>query len=225
MLFRPRSPSFRRVAAPLLSLLLLALTPAPGRAGPPATPAPAPAPPGGGSRWSLGLETSYQFQPVPNPFFKVAGYSGKNPLNYHLVTQIVSVRYRVTDTAGPGPLRGNLEVSGGPIYSAILHGPESFFAGLAFNVRYTFVPRGWPVQPFLEVGGGPGWTDSRGFRYAQQQDFTFTYLLGAGLRYEVTPRWNVTLGALDQHISNAYLTNPNYGFDTVGVRLGAARRF
>ena len=162
---------------------------------------------------------------MPNPFFGIAGRYEKNPLNYKLTTQIVSARYRLTDTAGPGPLRGNLEGSAGLLLSTILHGPESFYAAFEFGFRYTFVPRRFPVQPYVEVRGGLGWCDSRGFRFAQQQDFTFTYLLGAGLRYEFTPRWSGTLGVLDQHISNAYLTNPNHGFDTVGVQVGVARRF
>lgn len=202
---------------------LLALAPAPGRAGVAVSAPPSPTP-SGESRWSLNLETAYLFAPVPNPF-GIGGRYNANPLRYRLATQTVSVYYRLTETAGPGWLRGNLSISTGLLESTILHGPESFYAGYTLGLRYTFVPRNFPVQPYVDVRGGLGWTDSRGFRHAQQQDFTFTYQLTAGLRYELGPRWSVTLSALDQHISNAYLTHPNYGFDTVGVQLGVGRRF
>lgn len=192
-------------------------------------PAPAPAAEIAGDargRFELSLESAYCFVPVPNPFFGLAGLYNKNPLDYQLATQIVSARYQFTGTGGPGPLRGNMEISTGFLYSTITHGPETFYAGYHMGLRYNFVPKSWPrLSPYLEVRGGLGWTDSRGFRYAQQQDFTFTYMLGAGLRYRVDRYWSVTVGVLDQHISNAYLTQPNYGFDSVGVQIGVSRRF
>lgn len=178
-----------------------------------------------GERFSLSLESAYLFQPIANPFFAIAGRYNKNPLDYYLATQIVSVRYRLTDTGGPGPLRGNLGISAGFLGSAIVRGPESFYAGYVMGLRYTFVPRNLALKPYVEVRGGVGWTDSQDFRYAQQQDLTFTYLLGVGVCYDLGPRLSVTLGALDQHISNAYLTRPNYGFDSVGVQFGVTHRF
>ena len=177
-------------------------------------------------RFELSLETAYCFVPVPNPFFGLAGLYNKNPLDYELVTEMVSARYQFTGTGGPGPLRGNMEISAGFLYSTILHGPETFYAGYHMGLRYNFVPKSWPrLSQFLEVRGCLGWTDSRGFRFAQQQDFTFTYMLGAGLRYRIDRHWSVTVGVLDQHISNAYLTQPNYGFDSVGVQVGVSLRF
>jgi hypothetical protein len=176
-------------------------------------------------RWEFSLESAYTFQTIPNPFFALAGLNNKNPLHYRLATQILSARYQLTNPGGPLFLRGTLETSANLVGSVVVHGPESYFIGFALGFRYYFVQPGARLVPYLEVRGGPGQTDSRGFRHAQQQDFTFTYMLGAGLRYDANPHWSATLSVVDQHLSNAYLTNPNYGFDSVGVSVGLIRRF
>ncbi len=170
----------------------------------------------GPNPWSLDIESTYSFTTIPNPFFALAGQYNKNPLDYQLASQILAARYQLTEDGGPGLLRGNVQASGGLIYSAILRGPETFYAGALFGFRYNFSPRNSAWSPYLEVRGGIGWTDCRGFRYAQQQDLCFTYLLGLGLSRKLSPLLSISAGAIDQHISNAYLTNPNYGFDSVG---------
>ncbi len=222
-------PSSHTGLALAVSFCVPALAPSAGRAGSVAPPAPlAPAVQGDG-RLSFSLETAYLFYSIPSPFFSLVGQSYENPYGYELTTQIASARYRLTGTGGPGPFRGNLEGSAGFLYSAILQGPETFYAGYLMGLRYTFVSSSFPVQPYVEVRGGIGWTDSQGsprdLRYAQQEDLAFTYLLGAGVRYDFAPRWSATLGALDQHLSNFYLAKPNFGFDTVGVQLGLTRQF
>jgi len=176
-------------------------------------------------RWEFGLESAYTFVIVPNPFFGIAGQYNKNPRDYKLATQILAARYQFANPGGPLFLRGSLEMSGILVGSAIVEGPESYFFGLGIGFRYYFIQPGARLVPYLEVRGGPGWTDSRGMRFAQQQDFTFTYILGAGVRYDVNRRWSLTASVIDQHLSNAYLTKPNYGFDSVGFSLGAITRF
>lgn len=44
------------------------------------------------------------------------------------------------------------------------------------------------------------------------------FRLGAALGYNLTEKWNVSLQF--EHISNAYLADPNEGMDNFGVRLG-----
>jgi hypothetical protein len=178
-------------------------------------------------RWEFGLESAYLFTVVANPLTAIGGDYTKNQLPYRLATQILSARYRVTDAAGPFFLRGSLQVTGSAIYSAFIEGPEPFFAGLAVGLRYDFVQPGARIVPYVEVRGGPGFTDARQphREYAQQQDFTFTVLMGAGLRYDHSPGVSLSLGVLDQHVSNAYMTRPNYGFDVIGVHLALYLRF
>ena len=178
-------------------------------------------------RWEFSLESAYTFHVVSNPFHSlVAGHLlTPNPIHYHLATQLLAVRYRVTNAAGSWFLRGSLESSATIVGTAIVSGPEDYFAGLALGLRYDFVQAGARLVPFIELRGGPGVTDSRGGLYAQQQDLVFTYLFSAGVRYDLSRRWSVTLGALDQHLSNAYLAPRNYGFDSLGVTLGAFAHF
>jgi hypothetical protein len=176
-------------------------------------------------RLELGLESMYVFKVVPNPFFGMAGSYNKSPIDYRLATQVLSLRYQLTDPSGPSFLRGNWEISGILIGSAIVEGPESYYVGLGGGLRYYFVQPRARLAPFLEVRGTAGFTDSQGYKYAQQQDFTFCYMLGAGLRYDLNERLSLTAAAVDQHLSNAYITRPNYGFDGVGFSLGTVFRF
>jgi hypothetical protein len=172
-------------------------------------------------RLELGLESMYTFVIIPNPFFGMAGLYNTSPIDYKLSTQLLSLRYQLTSPSGPSFLRGNWEISGILIGSVIFEGAESYFVGLGGGLRYYFVQPRARLAPFLEARGAAGFTDSRGYKYAQQQDFTFCYILGAGLRYDLNQRLSLTVSAIDQHLSNAYLTRPNYGFDSVGVSTSA----
>jgi hypothetical protein len=175
--------------------------------------------------WEFTLQSSYQFIAMATPVFLLAGRIEKNPLRYHLATQVLSARCLPTRVWGSGILRGRLEVSANVVGSAIVKGPESFFVGIVPGLRYYFVqPHAW-LLPYVELSGGPGLTDSRGFRFAQQQDFTFTYLLGVGVKGRIGSRSTFTVSVLDQHMSNAYLTHPNYGFDSVGFGVSFGHSF
>ena len=178
-------------------------------------------------RWEFSLESTYTFHIVSNPFHSlIAGRMIEpNQIDYHLATQLLALRYRLTSPAGPWFLRGSLECSATVVATAIVQGSENYFAGLALGFRYDFVQRNGRLVPFIELRGGPGVTDSRGGQYEQQQDLVFTYLFSVGLRYDLSRRWSAELGAVDQHLSDAYLTPRNYGFDSVGVVIGAFAHF
>ena len=178
-------------------------------------------------QWEFSLESTYSFQRVVNPFHSAYNFRREslNPIHYHLATQLLAARYRLTNPHGPWLLRGSFQSSATIVGTAILKGPENYFIGLALGLRYDFVQRGARLVPFIEMRGGPGATDSRGGKNAQQQDLVFTYILSGGLRYDLTRKWSVTLGAVDQHLSNGYLAPHNYGFDAFGVIAGAFARF
>ena len=177
--------------------------------------------------WEFSLESAYTFYVVPNPFRSLA--EGRlrepNPINYNLVTNLLSVRYRLTNAGGPSFLRGSFEASATFVGSVIVRGPESYFAGLAFGLRYDFVQPGARLVPYIEMRSGPGTTDSQGILESQQQDLVFTYLLSAGVRYDCNSRWSITAGVLDQHLSNGNLAEKNYGFDSLGINLGVFAHF
>jgi hypothetical protein len=226
---KPLSPSPGLLAVLKLSLCLLAFAITDNHAGVAPDDRDAHGQPGAAiyqrGRSELGFESIYTFAIVPNPFFAMAGLNNKSPIDYKLSTQVLSLRYQLTNPSGPSFLRGNWEISGLLIGSAIVEGPESYFIGLGGGLRYYFVQPHARLAPFIEVRGAAGFTDSSGTKYAQQQDFTFCYMLGAGLRYDWNQRLSLTASAVDQHLSNAYITSPNYGFDSVGVSLGALIRF
>ena len=177
------------------------------------------------SQWSWGFETLYTFHQFPNPWYLAAGSFHKNPRHYHLATQLASLRHQVTTNAGPGLLRGNLELTATMVGTVVVSGPESYFIGAAFGGRYNFVQPGARLIPFVELRGGAGACDSQGLYQSIQTDLTFTYLIGVGLRFDLNPRSSLTFSVTDQHLSNAWFANPDYGFDSLGATLGVQTHF
>ena len=171
-------------------------------------------------KWEFGLESTYSFAVIPNPFFAIAGLYNKNSLDYKLATQILSLRYQLTNPSGWSFLRGNWEISGLVMATAIVEGPESYFAGLGGGLRYYLFNRvpGWRLSSKCVAQ-----QDSRipaGLCTLSSRISPFPTSLGAGFRYDVNRRLSITASAIDQHLSNAYITRPNYGFDSLGFSLG-----
>jgi hypothetical protein len=172
------------------------------------------------SRWTYDLESSYVFWNIQNPFWLLAGQgAGKNPWSYHLNSYLFGGRYDLTNIGGWGFLRGYWQSSVGVIGADILQGPEHYYAGLIGGLRYLFVPGDGTWSPYVEFREGVGATDASHLYYGQQDDISFMYLFGLGVRYQSDPRWRVSLGIVDQHMSDAYLTKINYGFDSVGFSV------
>jgi hypothetical protein len=172
------------------------------------------------SRWTLDVESSYVFWNIQNPFWLMAGQRGvnnmKNPWSYQLNSYLFGGRYDLTNIGGWGFLRGYWQSSVGIIGADILQGPEHYYVGLIGGLRYLFVPGEGTWSPYVEFREGAGATDASRIWYGQQDDISFMYLFGFGVRYQPDPRWRVSLGIVDQHMSDAYLTKVNYGFDSVG---------
>lgn len=178
------------------------------------------------SRWSFSLEFTYAFKNVENPWFAAALHPHKkNPRAYKFATEILSARYRLTETAGPLFLRGNLEFSFGPMFTEIVKGPESYFVGVASGFRYNFVQPEARLIPYIELRGGFGKSDSRKIYNSLQSDATLSYLLGGGLRYQASSRWSVGLGVIDQHFSTAYFADRDYGADALGFNAAIELRY
>jgi len=178
------------------------------------------------SRWSFGIESIYAFETIENPWYVAARVPTKeNFRHYRFATEILSARYRLTEVAAPLFLRGNLEFSIGPIFTAVVHGPESYFAGGVAGFRYNFVQPGARLIPYLELRGGIGKSDSRKNYKSLQSDATLSYLLGAGLRYQLSSRWSVAVGAIDQHLSTGYFARRDYGADAFGFNAAIELRY
>jgi hypothetical protein len=177
-------------------------------------------------RWSVSFESLYTFDNVQNPWLAVfLNFHRRNPRQYTFATQILSVRYRLTNTAGPSLLRGNLEMSLGPMGTAIINAPESYFVGLSAGLRYNFVQPAARVVPYVELRGGIGGTDAQRLHDSLQADCALSYIIGVGFRYAITPKWSVSLGVVDQHVSTGYFAERNFGIDSFGVSTGLEMRF
>jgi hypothetical protein len=173
------------------------------------------------SRWTYDFESSDVFKTIQNPFWLLAGQRGEenNPKNiwrYRIDSYLFGGRYDLTHVGGWGFLRGYWQTSVGVIGADILQGPEHYYAGVIGGLRYLFVPGDGTWAPYVEFREGVGATDASHRFYGQQDDISFMYLFSIGARYQPDPRWRVSLGIVDQHMSDAYLTKVNFGFDSVG---------
>ena len=174
---------------------------------------------------------------IPWPFDFLAG-SGFNVtgLNYTLEPNIASLRWHMGDIGGPGILRGNWDMTFSGSFTAIPRGPETRYWSYDMGIRRNFVRPNWRVVPFFDLRLGLGDINAKGpkgARYAQGQDFTFTFNLGSGVRYNFNPRFAISGGINFMHISNLWLSEPkflNYGINVYGpmvgidVRLGKPKR-
>jgi hypothetical protein len=177
--------------------------------------------------------------PINIPFvfdlFVGDDYSQK-PLHYTLMPVFPSVRWHMGKISGPGILRGNTDLTVTGSITAIPRGPETHYVAFDLGFRRNFVHRNWRTAPYFETRVGTGHIDAKGplgVRWAQGQDFTFTLMLGSGVRYNVSPKYSVAVGCSYMHVSNAYMSLPNYddnGINVYGpmigfnVRLGRPRQ-
>jgi lipid A 3-O-deacylase len=121
--------------------------------------------------------------------------------------------------AGPGPLRGSLEVGLEPFYQRYVDPVDAFFAGLGAVLRYHVLSLHRFV-PYLEVGALAGGTD---LRVAEiRSDFSFLLFAGAGAAVFIADRTAVYGGYRFQHVSNGNLDDPNRGFESHTGVLGVS---
>jgi len=159
----------------------------------------------------------------------------KTPLKYTLVPIIGSIRWQIDNVGGPWILRGNWDLECSGAVTFIPRGPETRYFAWIIGFRRNFVPRRGRIAPYFDGRVGLGGIDAKGpagVLYAQGQDFTFTMNMGSGVRYNFNPRYSISAGLNWMHISNLYLSQPqfaNYGINVYGpmfgidVRLGKLR--
>jgi Lipid A 3-O-deacylase (PagL) len=183
------------------------------------------------------LETGVLPINIPFVFDFLLG-SGYNmtPLKYTLVPVIASLRWQMDDVRGPWILRGNWDLTLSGSLTAIPRGPETRYGTYIMGIRRNFVRPNWRIVPYFEGRLGLGGIDAKGPKrvpFAQGQDFTFTMMLGSGVRYNFNPRYAISAGVDYMHISNLYLSEPklyNYGINVYGpmvgidIRLGKPKR-
>lgn len=137
----------------------------------------------------------------------------------------VGFRYGWILTAphGPGFLKGRFEYAVDAVPAFVVFQPRNTVYGVGINplgLKWIFATRG-DVQPYLELGGGTLFTlhDVP----AGTSTVNFTPSAAFGVHFLGKRAW--TLELRYQHISNAGLTTPNPGINTVQVRLGVGKFF
>lgn len=169
------------------------------------------------------------WHPVNIPFiydFAVGDGYNMTPLKYTLVPIIASLRWHVTNVGWRWIFRGNMDFTFSGSVTAIPRGPETHYYSFIFGIRRNFVYRNWKVVPFFEQRGGAGIINAKeplGVVFAQGQNLTFTYNMGAGVRYNIDSKYSFSAGMNYMHISNGYLSEPtftNYGINVYGPMFG-----
>ena len=179
------------------------------------------------NKLEFGLDVGYL--PINIPFvfdvFLGDGYT-MTSLRYTLVPVFASLRWQIDDVKGWSFLRGNWDMTVTGSVTAIPRGPETRYFSYIMGLRRNFVPRNWKVTPYFDGRLGLGEIDAKGplgVLYAQGQNFTFTVNMGSGVRYNFNPKYSVSAGLNWMHISNLYLSQPqfaNYGINVYGPIFG-----
>jgi len=188
------------------------------------------------NRTEFSLDVGWHPKNIPFIYdFAVGDSYNMTPLKYTLVPIVASLRWHVTNVGWRWIFRGNMDFTFSGSITAIPRGPETHFYAFDFGIRRNFVYRNWKVVPYFEQRGGAGIINAKeplGVLWAQGQNLTFTYNMGAGVRYNIDSKYSFSGGMNYMHISNAYLSEPtflNYGINVYGpmfgfnVRLGKPR--
>jgi hypothetical protein len=134
------------------------------------------------------------------------------------------VRYGwiLTRPHGPGFLKGRFEyvLDATPIFVVSQRANTAYGAGFSpLGLKWDFATRG-RVEPYFELNGGTLFTNHDVPTGTSTVNFTDAAAFGVHL---LGARWAWSLEARYMHISNAGLSNPNPGINTVQVRLGIGK--
>jgi hypothetical protein len=128
----------------------------------------------------------------------------------------------LTDPHGPGFLQGQLEyaVDVVPAWVIVQSTNTAYGAGVnPFAFKWIF-SRPRKVKPFVEIEGGTLFTNTQVPEGTSRVNFTTSAAAGVHVLGE---KYNWTAEVRFMHISNAGISNPNPGINTIQVRLGWGR--
>jgi lipid A 3-O-deacylase len=128
----------------------------------------------------------------------------------------------LTNAHGPGFLRGRFEYAVDVVPVFLVMQASSTAYGVAVNpfaLKWDFTSHG-SVVPYVDIGGGALFTNVKMPEGTSHVNFTPTGAIGVHfLRGKYN--WSAELRYL--HISNAGISRPNPGINTIQVRLGFGR--
>lgn len=136
----------------------------------------------------------------------------------------VGARYGwiLTGPHGPGFLRGRFEyaVDVVPVFLLTQRTGTAYGFGLnPFALKWNFATRG-KVVPYFELGGGTLFTNDKVPPGTSHVNFTTSGALGL---HFLRNKYNWSAEVRYMHISNAGLTTPNSGINTIQFRIGFGR--
>lgn len=170
---------------------------------------------------------SWEIEDLVGTFFLVDRAGNSRPV-MDVAINSLRVGYMVNNPACSGLLRGNLELLGEVFGGSIFNGPGDVVAGGMLFFRYNFIQPDARIVPYFQGGGGFVYSDFvHGIEggNAVSLDVNFNLQAISGLRFNVNTRWSVLAEASYRHISNASLSDPNYGIDQLGGSLGVGYTF
>lgn len=124
----------------------------------------------------------------------------------------------------PGILRGRFEYAVDAIPVFLIFQPANTAYGVGFDplgLKWNFKRRR-NISPFLELTGGALFTNHDVPNHVNDVNFTPQAAFGAHI---LGRKYNLSVELRYLHISDAGLTNPNPGLNTVQVRIGIGRFF
>jgi len=128
----------------------------------------------------------------------------------------------LTAPAGPGFLRGQLEyaVDVIPAFVVAQRTGTAYGAGIdPFAFKWILAARR-SVAPYFEIGGGTLFTNIKVPENTSHVNFTTSGAMGL---HFLRKKYNWSAEVRFMHISNAGLSTPNPGINTIQVRLGFGR--
>jgi hypothetical protein len=128
----------------------------------------------------------------------------------------------LTDPFLPGPLKGRFEYAVDAVPAFVIFQPRNtvYGAGLnPLNLKWNFSSF-QRVVPYFELSGGVLFTNHETPTGTSKVNFTPGAALGA---HFLRGSWNWSAEVRYLHISNAGLTTPNPGINTVQIRVGLGR--
>jgi hypothetical protein len=128
----------------------------------------------------------------------------------------------LTSPHGPGFLKGRFEYAVDAVPMFLVFQPANTAYGVGLNpldLKWNFATRG-DFVPYLELDGGTLFTTHEVPSGTSGVNFTSSAALGTHILSE---KYNWSIEVRYMHISNAGLTSPNPGVNTVQVRLGIGK--
>ena len=129
----------------------------------------------------------------------------------------------LTKPHGPWFLKGRFEYAVDAVPAFVVFQPANTAYGAGvnpLNLKWNFATRGGGVMPYFELSGGTLFTNHDVPAFTSQVNFTSAAAFGFHFLGE---RHTWSIEARYMHISNAGLSDPNPGINTVQIRLGIGK--